>query len=314
MRRSSTLIATVCALAALLAPAAAQASHSQSLTFEATSDLKNPATRTQAFERHRRRSACTPCASSSTGTTSRRSPTRASSRSFDATDPAGYDWSAYDPVIDGIKARGWQLLLTVSGPVPRWATNGARDTVTRPSPAEFQKFVHAVAAHYGSKVDTWSIWNEPNQPQFLLPQYSPHKTPLSPGIYRKLYFAAQRGLADAGLASAQGAAGGDLAARYGQGGRAADLPARRAVPGLQVPQDLAVVREGAGGRLRPSRLHDGAGPDLPAHAAQRRHHRRALAAADGARSRGEGRGRSPRTCRSTSPSSASRARRTRSAA
>ena len=202
MRRSSTLIATVCALAALLAPAAAQASHSQSLTFEATSDLKNPATRTQAFGDI-----------ASLGVHSMRvvlywhdvapQPDSRIRPSFDATDPAGYDWSAYDPVIDGIKARGWQLLLTVSGPVPRWATNGARDTVTRPSPAEFQKFVHAVAAHYGSKVDTWSIWNEPNQPQFLLPQYSPHKTPLSPGIYRKLYFAAQRGLADAGLASAR---------------------------------------------------------------------------------------------------------------
>ena len=122
-------------------------------------------------------------------------------------------------MIDGIKARGWQLLLTVSGPVPRWATNGARDTVTRPSPAEFQKFVHAVAAHYGSKVDTWSIWNEPNQPQFLLPQYSPHKTPLLAGdlpqaLLRRPARAGRRG---PGLG--EGAAGGDLAARYGQGGR-----------------------------------------------------------------------------------------------
>ena len=202
MRRSSTLIATVCALAALLAPAAAHASHSQTLTFEATSDLKNPATRAQAFDDI-----------ASLGVHSMRvvlywhdvapQPNSRIRPSFDATDPASYDWSTYDPVIDGIKARGWQLLLTVSGPVPQWATNGARDTLTRPSPAEFQKFVHAVALRYGSKVDTWSIWNEPNQPQFLLPQYSPHKTPLSPRIYRNLYFAAQRGLADAGLASAK---------------------------------------------------------------------------------------------------------------
>jgi len=63
--------------------------------------------------------------------------------------------------------------------------------------------VQAVAAHYGSKVDTWSIWNEPNQPQFLLPQYSPHGTPLSPRIYRNLYFAAQRGLRNAGLTQAR---------------------------------------------------------------------------------------------------------------
>ena len=50
MRRIGTLIALVCAAGALLAPAAAQASHSQSLTFEATSDLKDPATRDQAFK------------------------------------------------------------------------------------------------------------------------------------------------------------------------------------------------------------------------------------------------------------------------
>jgi hypothetical protein len=202
MRRSSTLIASLCALAALLAPAAAHASHAQSLTFEATSDLKNPATRGQAFDDI-----------TALGVHSMRvvlywhdvapEPDSRIKPKFAETDPASYDWSAYDPVIDGIKARGWQLLLTVSGPVPQWATNGARDTLTRPSPTEFQKFVHAVALHYGAKVDTWSIWNEPNQPQFLLPQYSTHKTPLSPLIYRNLFLAAQRGLADAGLTAAK---------------------------------------------------------------------------------------------------------------
>jgi hypothetical protein len=186
----------------VLLPGAAHASKTQSLTFEATSDLKNAATREQSFSDI-----------SSLGVHSMRvviywhdvapEPDSRVKPKFAETDPASYDWSAYDPVIDGIRARGWQLLLTVSGPVPRWATNGARDTLTRPSPAEFQKFVHAVAAHYGSKVDRWSVWNEPNQPQFLMPQYSPHKTPLSPRIYRNLFFAAQRGLADAGLASAR---------------------------------------------------------------------------------------------------------------
>ena len=202
MRRIGTLIALVCAAGALLVAAAAQASHGQTLTFEATSDLKDPATRDQAFKDI-----------AALGVHSMRvvlywhdvapEPDSRVKPKFDETDPASYAWGAYDPVIEGIKARGWQLLLTVSGPVPRWATNGARDSVTRPSPAEFQKFVHAVATRYGAKVDTWSIWNEPNQPQFLLPQYSTHKTPLSPRIYRNLYFAAQRGLADAGQASAK---------------------------------------------------------------------------------------------------------------
>jgi hypothetical protein len=202
MRRSRILIASACAALALLAPAAAVASHAQSLTFEATSDLKDPATRAQAFNDI-----------AAVGVHSMRvvlywhdvapQPDSRVKPQFDETSPSSYDWGAYDAVVDGIKARGWQLLLTVSGPVPRWATNGARDTLTRPSPNEFRKFVQAVAAHYGSQVDTWSIWNEPNQPQFLLPQYSPHKTPLSPRIYRNLYFAAQRGLRNAGLTNAR---------------------------------------------------------------------------------------------------------------
>jgi hypothetical protein len=172
------------------------------MTFEAPRDLKDPATRAQAFGDiaalgvHAMRLVLywhdvAPDADS------RVRP------QFDATSPSSYQWGAYDDVIDGIKARGWSLLLTVSGPVPRWATNGARDTITRPSPNEFRMFVQAVAAHYGAKVDTWSIWNEPNQPQFLMPQYSAAKTPLSPRIYRNLYFAAQRGLRNAGLGSAR---------------------------------------------------------------------------------------------------------------
>jgi hypothetical protein len=160
MRRIGTLIALVCAAGALLAPAAAQASHSQSLTFEATSDLKDPATRDQAFKDI-----------AALGVHSMRvvlywhdvapEPDSRIKPKFDETDPASYNWGAYDPVIDGIKARGWQLLLTVSGPVPQWATNGARDTVTRPSPAEFQRFVHAVATHYGAKVDTGASGTSP---------------------------------------------------------------------------------------------------------------------------------------------------------
>ena len=113
MRRSSTLIAAVCAVVALLVPAAAQASKTQSLTFEAPRDLKDPATRDQAFKDI-----------AALGVHSMRlvlywhdvAP-QADSRikpKFAETDPASYDWSAYDAVVDGIKARGWNLLLTVS--------------------------------------------------------------------------------------------------------------------------------------------------------------------------------------------------------
>ena len=119
-----------------------------SMTFEAPVDLANPATRTQAFDEI-----------SGFGVKSLRivllwqnvAP-QSSSRikpDFDATDPTKYDWSAYDPQVDGAAARGWNVLLTVSGPVPQWATNGAKDNVTRPKPKEFQAFMTAAARHFG---------------------------------------------------------------------------------------------------------------------------------------------------------------------
>ena len=203
MRRIAPSILALCALVAAALPVAAQASHSQSMTFEAPVDLANPATRTQAFDEI-----------SSFGVKSVRivmlwqnvapAPSSRVKPDFDATDPAAYNWSGYDAQVDGAVARGWKVLLTVSGPVPQWASNGARDNLTRPSPSEFQSFVTAAARHYGTKVARWAIWNEPNQPQFLLPQYSAGRhTPLSPRIYRNLFLAGQRGLRAGGLPNAQ---------------------------------------------------------------------------------------------------------------
>src|SRR3954468_15882125 len=203
MRRLPPLILALCALAAAALPSAAQASHSQTMTFEAPVDLADNGTRDAAFSEI-----------SSFGVKSTRivllwqnvapSATSRVRPDFDATNPNAYDWSLYDSQVLGAAARGWQILLTVSGPVPTWATNGARDNLTRPSPTMFQQFMTAVARHYGTKITRWSIWNEPNQPQFLLPQYSTAKhTPLSPRIYRNLFLAGQRGLRDGGLANPQ---------------------------------------------------------------------------------------------------------------
>jgi hypothetical protein len=117
--------------------------------------------------------------------------------SFAEKDPAAYDWSTYDAAIQSIRARGMKVLLTVSGPVPRWATSGAKDTLTRPSATRFGRFMHAVGTHYRTEVDMWSIWNEPNHPGFLMPQYRlshGKRIPVSPGIYRKLFQYGAKGL------------------------------------------------------------------------------------------------------------------------
>ena len=72
------------------------------------------------------------------------------------------------------------MLLTVTGPVPKWATSTHRDYLTHPSAAEFQQFMTAVGRHYASQVAFYSIWNEANHPAFLRPQFNANGTPASP--------------------------------------------------------------------------------------------------------------------------------------
>jgi hypothetical protein len=119
---------------------------------------------------------------------------------FDPTDPGAYDWGAYDALINDAHRLGWSVLLDVSGPVPRWATAGARDTVTRPDDRQFEYFMEAVGRHYAALVSLWSIWNEPNHPQFLGPQFV-KGVPASPLIYRGLWESGYAGLRAAGLKS-----------------------------------------------------------------------------------------------------------------
>jgi len=193
----SVRIVLLVVLTALLAPIAASADSTQQVTFEAPRDLRNPATREQAFADLQ-----------SLGVKALRvvlywrdvAPD-ASSRirpHVDLTDSDAYDWSTYAPILDGAKQRGWPVTLTVSGPVPTWATNGARDAYTRPNPTQFRAFMTAVSRRFGDEVARYSIWNEPNLPEFLRPQYDSRKQPVSPGIYRGLYIAGVQGLADAG--------------------------------------------------------------------------------------------------------------------
>jgi hypothetical protein len=184
-------------LLCLLLAAPAGASRTQALTFEAPRDLLNRVTRPAAMEEMQ-----------SLGVRALRviltwslvapSPNSSQQPSFDPTDPDGYDWGEYDALMQAAKARNWPVLLTISGPVPKWATKSKLDNLTRPLPAAFESFVTAVGRKYGGQVHTWAIWNEPNQPQFLLPQFGHGGKAISPGIYRELYKAGVRGLTKAG--------------------------------------------------------------------------------------------------------------------
>jgi hypothetical protein len=190
----------VFALLALAAPA--NASRTQTMSFEAPSDLLNPATREAAFEQldtlgvhairvlmYWRDVAPQP-----------NSPTKPD---FDTTDPASYNWGNYDGVVDAADARGWKVLLTVTGPEPKWATESKKDQVTRPKPEEFAPFMAAVGKHFSGRVSQYSIWNEPNHPQFLQPQFDSKHNPESPTLYRALFKAALKGLRSAAVPNPQ---------------------------------------------------------------------------------------------------------------
>src|SRR5215211_6405093 len=41
---------------------------------------------------------------------------------FDASNPAGYNWGALDSLVRNAQARGFQVMLALTGPAPGWAT------------------------------------------------------------------------------------------------------------------------------------------------------------------------------------------------
>jgi len=191
-------IAALALAGSLLAPAGAAASASQVTLFEAPAELLGDASRAAALDQIRQLGAgairvvmywhdVAPAADAATRP------------SFDATDPAAYGdaWGPFDRLVAEAAARGLRVMLTVSGPVPRWATAARRDTVTRPRPAEFRSFMTAVGRRYGGSVAWWSIWNEPNHPRYLAPQSS-HGRPVSPRLYRALFLAGRAGLEASG--------------------------------------------------------------------------------------------------------------------
>jgi hypothetical protein len=143
--------------------------------------------------------------------TSRRKPSN-----FDATDPAAYPrdgWNPLDAALRGIVARGMRPFLMVGPPAPDWATAGPPKKyvgVWRSDPAEYGAFVRAIGRRYSGtyeglpRVSMWSIWNEPNHPQFIQPlseRIRGKTIPSSPHQYRRLYVAATDAFAATGHAA-----------------------------------------------------------------------------------------------------------------
>jgi len=100
----------------------------------------------------------------------------------DPSDPA-YNWDRYDQLVLNAKQNKIQVLFTIFG-TPKWA-NGTKKGLNRaPRQMAFlRNFALAAAKRYSGTferadgtilpaVRKWLVWNEPNNPVFLTPQWS----------------------------------------------------------------------------------------------------------------------------------------------
>jgi hypothetical protein len=149
--------------------------------------------------------------------------TAARRKRFKPADPATYpprNWDRYDQLVLKAQQYGVGVFFNVTGPGPDWvhkkAPNRRDQKSWEPRAAAFHDFVAAVGKRYSGAyhvsngcrctlpaVRMWSVWNEPNQGGWLMPQWAYSKKlrktiPYSPIIYRDLWYAGRRALQETG--------------------------------------------------------------------------------------------------------------------
>jgi hypothetical protein len=95
---------------------------------------------------------------------------------------APYEWSHYDPVVEGAAENGVRILATVYS-TPGWAAPAAEAPPLGSRLPQFEDFVRAAAERYGDDgtfweehpdvpklpITDWQLWNEPNYAFFWKP-------------------------------------------------------------------------------------------------------------------------------------------------
>ena len=139
-----------------------------------------------------------------------------------ATDPSIYltdddaAWAGYDRLANDARFYGINVEYNLTGPGPLWAMGANSPTVRasthwEPNAADFYAFTYAAGERYSGNyegifpVSTWSIWNEPNQPGWIAPQWlkvGSKTVAQSPKIYRALVNDGYYGLAFSGHTTA----------------------------------------------------------------------------------------------------------------
>jgi hypothetical protein len=141
---------------------------------------------------------------------------------FDVGDPdsPGYEWGMYDAIVDRVRRHGLKLLITLSPPLPYWASEEPSrcphriggysyhpmSCMWKPPPKLFGEWVGAVVQRYGTRAEgpfggqvaLWSLWNEPNLEHYHYPQLRRTRrgtVDLAAARYRKMWIAGQRAIA-----------------------------------------------------------------------------------------------------------------------
>jgi hypothetical protein len=179
------------AAALLLAPASALAAHDaelsmmddQALLGASQAKVDSVLSRMQSFGADRLRVSAY-WAQIAPAPTSTKPPAR-----FDPSYPYApeYRFGDLDRVVRSAVAHGMKVMISISSPIPYWASDDPkrRNNVWMPDPKQFAAFAYAVAARYGAYADQFAILNEPNQGAWLQPQSLGGK-PVAPHLYRAL--------------------------------------------------------------------------------------------------------------------------------
>jgi hypothetical protein len=123
---------------------------------------------------------------------------RRPSNPTNAFDPA-YEFDDVDEAVRTAQENDMEVMLTISG-TPRWANGGRNPNVMPRRVADLTAFARAISSRYSGRfkgypyVRFWSVWNEPNLNQFLVPQFNAKGKSVAPANYARLYAAAYTGI------------------------------------------------------------------------------------------------------------------------
>ena len=97
-----------------------------------------------------------------------------------------------DDLVRAAQMRGMEVLFTIWG-TPTWANDGAGPSHAPTDAKDLEDFAYAIASRYSGRyvgypfVRFYTVWNEPNLPAFLSPQYDLGGNSVAPAIYARLY-------------------------------------------------------------------------------------------------------------------------------